>query len=98
MNKYADEFYATFQELARKYSAEKVWQDVIYACALTQSVFLRSQDTVSYTHLDVYKRQGIFNSVVSCLFNGSTFYLLTFVVKEFNCIFFKRQQMIDKIS
>lgn len=32
MNKYADEFYATFQELARKYSAEKVWQDVIYAC------------------------------------------------------------------
>lgn len=39
MNKYADEFYATFQELARKYSAEKVWQDVIYACALTQSVF-----------------------------------------------------------
>lgn len=51
MNKYADEFYATFQELARKYSAEKVWQDVIYACALTQSVFLRSQDKSGHERL-----------------------------------------------
>ena len=41
MNKYADEFCVTFRELARIYSAEKVWEDVIYACALTQSVFLR---------------------------------------------------------
>lgn len=39
MNKYADEFCATFRELARIYSAEKVWEDVIYACALTQSIF-----------------------------------------------------------
>ena len=52
MNKYADEFYATFQELARKYSAEKVWQDVIYACALTQSVFLRSQDKSGHEKID----------------------------------------------
>ena len=52
MNKYADEFYATFQELARKYSAEKVWQDVIYACALTQSVFLRRQDKSGHEKID----------------------------------------------
>lgn len=57
MNKYADEFYATFQELARKYSAEKVWQDVIYACALTQSVFLRSQDKSGLEKIDKIMEQ-----------------------------------------
>ena len=57
MNKYADEFYATFQELARKYSAEKVWQDVIYACALTQSVFLREWDTKARKNIDKVMEQ-----------------------------------------
>ena len=57
MSKYADEFYETFQELARVYSAEKVWEDVIYACALTQSVFLREWDTKARKNIDKVMEQ-----------------------------------------
>ena len=52
MNKYVDEFYKTFQELARVYSADKVWEDVIYACALTESIFLRNPNRKTREKID----------------------------------------------
>lgn len=77
MSKYADEFYETFQELARVYSAEKVWEDVIYACALTQSVFLREWDTKArknidkvmeqYSEKDQYKIMSLYANIMDAL-------------------------------
>ena len=77
MNKYADEFCATFRELARIYSAEKVWEDVIYACALTQSIFLRNYDKKDrekidrimdqYSEEDQYKIMSLYANIMDAL-------------------------------
>lgn len=77
MNKYADEFCVTFRELARIYSAEKVWEDVIYACALTQSIFLRKQNKKGrekidkimnqYSEEDQYKIMSLYANIMDAL-------------------------------
>lgn len=77
MNKYADEFYMTFRELARVYSAYKVWEDVIYACALSESFFLRNQDKKDrekidkimnqYSEKDQYKIMSLYADIMGAL-------------------------------
>ena len=77
MNKYADEFCVTFRELARIYSAEKVWEDVIYACALTQSIFLRKQNKKGrekidkimnqYSEEDQYKIMSLYANIMEAV-------------------------------